>query len=72
MRAAVVDQATNVVINIIVADAATDAAPDFCILVDVARMSCDINWVYDPAANAFTNPNPPPPAPEPLPEEPVA
>lgn len=69
MRAAVVDQATNVVINIIVADAARDIAPDGCILIDVERMSCDMGWVYDPAANSFINPNPPPP--EPAPEEPV-
>lgn len=71
MRAAVVDQAANVVINIIVANAKKDAAPDGCTLIDVERVTCDIGWVYDPADQSFTDPNPPP-APKPVPVEPVA
>lgn len=71
MKAAVVDQTTNIVVNIIVADASVDPAPDGCFLVNVDNTPCDIGWIYDPASNTFINPNPPPPEPEPVPEEPV-
>lgn len=61
MRAAVVDLSTNIVVNIIIADASKDPAPIGCILVDVTNTQCDIGWIYDPQTGTFTNPNPPPP-----------
>lgn len=59
MRAAVVDLLTNIVINIIVANAAVDAPPDGTLLVDVTDVFCDIGWVYDPATGTFSDPNAP-------------
>jgi hypothetical protein len=47
MRAAVVDLATKIVVNIIVADALYDRAPDGCMLLDIEHMECDIGWTYD-------------------------
>lgn len=63
MRAAVVDLATNVVVNIIVADASSDPPPEDCILIDVENMICNIGWVFDPIMIDFV------PPPEPI-EEP--
>lgn len=60
MRCAVIDIATNIVVNMIVADAAVHAAPDGCLLVNTDA-PCDIGWIYDPVLGDFTNPNPPPP-----------
>lgn len=57
MRAAIV--LGGVVTNIIVADAAVDQVPSGCILVDVTDRECDIDWLYDYATDAFTNPTPP-------------
>lgn len=59
MRAAVVDLITNIVINIIVANPATDPAPDGSLLIDVTDIPCDIGWVYDPATGTFSDPNAP-------------
>lgn len=59
MRAAVVDLLTNIVINIIVANAAVDPAPEGTLLVDVTDVQCDIGWVYDPNTGTFSDPNPP-------------
>jgi hypothetical protein len=56
MRAAVVDSATNIVVNVIVADAAVDVAPDGCFLVDIENFSCGIDWVFDPIVNDFIAP----------------
>jgi hypothetical protein len=58
MGCAVVDLATNIVVNIIVADAATDAAPDGCLLVNT-ESPCGIGWTYDPVIGDFIDPNPP-------------
>lgn len=63
MRCAVIDIATNTVVNMIVADAAIDAAPGGCLLVNTDG-PCNIGWVYDPVVNDFTDPNPPPPSEE--------
>jgi len=60
MRAAVIDLLTNIVVNMIVASAETDAAPDGTFLVNVTDTFCDIGWVYDPATGTFSDPNPPP------------
>ena len=56
MRSAVVDLATNVVVNIIVADAAIDAAPAECVLIDINAIACDIGWLYDPSTHTFADP----------------
>lgn len=61
MRAAVVDLATNIVVNIIIADASVDPAPDGCMLIDADNFFCDIGWIYDPVVNDFVAP--PEPAP---------
>jgi hypothetical protein len=42
MRAAVVDSTTNIVVNVVVADASGDVAPDGCFLVDVDNFVCAI------------------------------
>ena len=57
MRAAVVDIITTLVITIIVANPATDPAPDGTLLIDVTDIPCDIGWVYDPATGTFSDPN---------------
>lgn len=57
MRAAVVDLVTFIVINIIVASAETDIAPDGCVLIDVENVPCDIGWVFDPENGTFSAPN---------------
>ena len=58
MRAAVVDRQTNIVVNVIVADASSDLPPDGCFLVDADNVMCDIGWAYDPVVIDFINPNP--------------
>ena len=60
MKAAVVDLATNTVVNIIVADAMYDRAPDGCMLIDIENMTCDIGWTFDSIMIDFV----PPPATE--------
>ena len=62
MRAAVIDLQTNVVDNIIVADAKVDPAPEGFFLIDVTDVFCGIGWIYDPQTGEFTNPVPPEPA----------
>lgn len=57
MQSAVVEIATNIVVNMIVADPAVDPAPEGCILVGVDGITCDIGWIYDPSSGAFSNPN---------------
>lgn len=59
MRAAVIDIITNIVINVIVANPATDSAPDGTLLIDVTNIPCDIGWIYDPATGTFSDPNAP-------------
>ena len=54
-RCAVVDLATNLVANIIVASP-SDLAPDGCQLVELMNgMDCDIGWTWD-GAFTFTPP----------------
>ena len=79
MGAAVVDLETNIVVNLIVADAAECSPPDGCFLVNVDGIWCDIGASYDPSTNSFIDPNPPAlPEPvladpdAPVPPEPVA
>ena len=46
--AAVIDNATNTVVNIIVANAETDLPPDGTYLVNIDEgVMCDIGWVWD-------------------------
>ncbi len=60
---AVVDSATNIVVNVILADANVDAAPSGCFLVNLPDDTpISIGWLYDPATQTFTDPNPPPPS----------
>lgn len=63
MRAAVVRIEDNVVVGIIIADAATDVPYVGTFLVDVDNIACDIGWNYDSRIGDFVNPNPPPPEP---------
>jgi len=57
MTAAVVDLQTLIVLNLIVADAATDPPPDGCELIDVTNgPPCSIGWKYDPATGLFAPP----------------
>ena len=64
MRAAVVDNQTNIVVNIIVADADC-APPNGCFLVNVDDIWCDMGAIYDPVTGVFADITPP------APEEPV-
>lgn len=57
-NAAVVDQATNIVVNKIVAEAGVDPAPDGTYLVNIPDgVMCDIGWLWD--GTSFINPEPP-------------
>ena len=58
MRAAVIDPQTNIVANIIVADAKVDLPPEGYFLVDVTDIPCGIGWIYDPQTGSFTDPSP--------------
>lgn len=58
LRAAVVRYETNLVENVIVADAAIHAAPNGCFLVNT-ESPCEIGWAYDSTINDFIDPSPP-------------
>lgn len=55
-KAAVVETVSYFVINIIMADAEKDPAPEGCILVDITDRDCAIGWIYDPATDTFIIP----------------
>lgn len=58
MRAALIDNSTNIVENVIVADPSVDPAPDghyMIALPDDSQVS--IGWLYD--GSQFIDPNPP-------------
>jgi len=58
MIAAVVQLSDLVVINIIMADAHVDPAPDGCELIDITNgPTCALGWVYDPATGMFSDPS---------------
>lgn len=55
MLAAVVNTASLLVVNIIVADAGVDPAPDGCELTDITNgPACAIGWLY--VDGVFVNP----------------
>ena len=57
MRCALVNQDTNIVVNLIVADPAVDPAPAGCIIIGITDDSpVEIGWIYDPATNTFSAP----------------
>lgn len=61
MRAALIDNSTNIVVNIIVADPAVDPAPEGFTIIGLPDDSpVSIDWIYDPTVDEFTNPNPQP------------
>lgn len=60
MKAAVVNILSNIVENIIVANANIDQPPEGCFLVSIIGVSCNIGWIYDPNTGAFTDPYPEP------------
>lgn len=62
MRCALVNDTTNIVDNMIMANPAVDPAPAGYLLIGLPDDSpvC-IGWLYDPATGTFTDPNPPPP-----------
>lgn len=56
MRCAVVQNLTNVVVNLIIADP-TDQPPEDCYLVGVPDgVFVDIGWLYDPSTGEFSPP----------------
>lgn len=61
MQAAVVRIEDNVVVGIIIADAATDVPYVGTFLVDVDNLPCRVGWTYDPRIGDFVDPSPPPP-----------
>lgn len=57
MRCALVNQTTNIVENIIVADPTVDPAPSGYIIIVIPDDSpIYIGWVYNPATGEFTPP----------------
>lgn len=57
MRCAMMDINTNIVVGVIMADATIDLAPNGTFLVNLPDDSpVGFDWVYDPAAQEFTNP----------------
>lgn len=72
MRCALVDNLTNIVVNLIVADPAVDTSPEGQTIVGLPDgSSVSIGWLYDPVTETFTDPNPPPPPPPPPEGDPV-
>jgi len=66
MRCAVIDLATSIVVNVIIADPDKDVPPDGCILVWVPPYTpCSPGYYYDAANNTFIGP------PEAIEEEPA-
>lgn len=62
MRCALINQGTNIVENVIVADPSTDPSPIGYIIVGLPEGSdVFIGWVYDPATGQFFPPNDPEP-----------
>jgi hypothetical protein len=62
MRSALVNEQTNIVENVIIADPSVDPAPNGYVIIGLSDTSpVSIGWIYDPASGTFTNPNPPPP-----------
>lgn len=58
MRCAYINQLTNVVENLIVADPSTDPVPDGYFLVGLPDDSpVAIGWVYIPSTGQFVDPN---------------
>lgn len=58
MRCALVNQSTNIVENIIVADPSVDPPPSGYVIIGIPDDSpvC-IGWLYDPATGQFSDPN---------------
>lgn len=60
MRSALVNQGTNIVENVIIADPVTDPSPNGYLMIGLTDKSpVSFGWVYDPSNGDFTNPNPP-------------
>lgn len=62
MKSAVVEIATDIVINIIIADPNVDPAPDGCFFVALNAdpenpILCNIGWIYDPNTGTFYPPS---------------
>ncbi len=55
-KAAVIDDATNIVVNTIMADARYDVPPGGCYLIDITDLAVGIGWSYDPVTQTFTAP----------------
>lgn len=55
---ALIDQANNVVVNLIMADPLNDPAPNGMLLIGLPERSpVNFNWIYDSATGQFTDPN---------------
>lgn len=62
MNCALVDEQTDLVVNIIVADPAVDPAPAGMLMIALPPDSgVSIGWIYDPNTGQFIDPNPPVP-----------
>lgn len=57
MRCALVNQSTNIVENVIVADPSVDPSPNGYVIIGIPDDSlvC-IGWLYDPATGQFSQP----------------
>lgn len=59
MRCALVNDATNIVENLIMADPAVDPAPPGYLIIGLSEDSpVGVGWIYDPATGDFSPPTP--------------
>jgi len=57
MRCSLVNQATNIVENLIVADPSSDPAPEGYLIIELPEDSpVAIGWFYNPATGQFSAP----------------
>jgi hypothetical protein len=60
MRSALIDNQTNIVDNIIIADPSVDPTPEGYIMIVIPDgMPVVAGWMYDFQTNTFIDPNPP-------------
>lgn len=61
MRSALIDNSTNIVTNVIMADPSVDPTPDGYTMIALPDNSpVSIGWIYNSETGDFTDPNPPP------------
>lgn len=60
MRSALVDNQTNIVYNVIIADPSVDLTPEgYTMIIIPDGIQVCAGWIYDFQTNIFIDPNPP-------------